>query len=557
MKKWRAVAGLETVVTAECSAGGCGVVMAGVVQKTAGGHRIRYADWGRSMLTVVLLAGLLMKMVSSFGMASFAQTNTGAEAEVYDIFAGVGSEDNSVSGYREYAAAFPDVYPEEEIRVSVESCVRYEEKDVEMEPVVYTEYGGISDGSIYTGAGSMTEFVINVEVEGFYHMALEYSPMTGSGADIERRILIDGRLPYRELNRVRFGRVWRMEAEEPEWIVSDLNDSMGYVEEPLAVYLTEGEHRIALVALAEPMLLRQIILRNEKPAQEYTQVKAFWDAVGIKAARGQTVRIEAECAAAASSEWLKPVQEGEGTRFAAKQETGFAGGEGWKEAGQWIEWEFDVEEAGYYHILLHDCQNYVKDSGVCRRITIDDKIPFAEMENYHFAYGRSWRKDVLSDETGIPYVFYLKQGHHRIRMEAVPGDVAGMIGEVWDNVCRLDQACSQIRDNVSGHAEAEEEAEQEISLVDLQEELTDVLRNINDVIDEMQDMTGRHSDGVQALRALQSSLDDMLDDEVYSVRSAKAYETSLRAFRNWADAAAAQPLAIDYIDIVPAEEKIR
>lgn len=555
MKNWKAMTGLETAMTAECSAGGCGAVMA--EERAAGGCRIWYADWGRSIVTVILMAGLLLKVFFFFGMAPFTQPNADAEMDVNDILADAGFVNGSVSGYKEYVTAYKPVYPEAEIRAGVEACVRYVENDVEVPPVFYRDYEELSGDGIYTRAGSLTEFVVNADVEGFYHIALEYYPVMESGADIVRSILIDGELPYREMNRVKFDRVWRAETEEKKWIVSDCSDSMGYLDEPLTVYLTEGEHRISLFASKEPLLIHQVIFRNEKTAQEYVQVKAFWDAVGIKAAKGQTVRIEAENAVSASSKQLCPAQEGEGTIAVAKQRTGFAGGEGWKEAGQWIEWEFNVEEAGYYHILLCDCQNYVKEISVGRKIMIDGTIPFAEMENYHFGYGRDWREDVLSDEAGIPYVFYLKQGHHRIRMEAVPGDVADMIGEVWDNVFRFDQACGQIKGSASENGGAGEEAGQEISLKDLRNEMVDARMNINNVIGELQEMTGRRSDGVQALRALRSSLDDILDDGAYSARNAETFETSLRAFRNWADAAASQPLAIDYIDIVPATEKIR
>lgn len=550
MKSWKATTGLETAMTAECSAGGCAAVMA--EERAAGGCRIWYADWGRSIVTVILMAGLLIKVFFSFGMAPFIQPNADAEMDVHDILADGGFVNGFVSGYKEYVMAYQPVYPEAEIRAGVEACVRYEENDVEVPPVFYRDYEELSGDSIYTRVGSLTEFVVNVEEEGFYHMALEYYPVMGSGADIVRSILIDGELPYREMSRVKFDCVWRAESEEKKWIVSDCSDSMGYLSEPLTVYLTEGEHRISLLASKEPLLIHQIIFRNEKRVQEYVQVKAFWDAVGIKAAKGRTVRIEAENAVSASSKRLCPAQEGEGTIAAAKQKTGFVGGEEWKETGQWIEWEFNVEEAGYYHILLCDCQNYVKEISVGRKIMIDGSIPFTEMENYHFGYGRDWREDVLSDEEGIPYVFYLKQGHHRIRMEAVPGDVADMIGEVWDNVFRFDQACAQIKDSVGENGGAGEEAGWEISLINLRNEMVDARMNINNVIGELQEMTGRRSDGVQALRALRSSLDDILDDGAYSARNAETFETSLCAFRDWADAAASQPLAIDYIDIVPA-----
>ncbi len=75
----------------------------------------------------------------------------------------------------------------------------------------------------------------------------------------------------------------------------------------------------------------------------------------------------------------------------------------------------------------------------------------------------------------------------------------------------------------------------------------------------LQEMTGRHSEGVHALKAVKNSLDGLLDDEACSAGSVRECGVSLSACRNWADMAVCQPLAVDYINIVPAgqNEKIR
>ena len=123
MKKWKVMTGLETALTTECSASGCGAVMAEAIHRTAGRQRIRYVDWGKGMLTLILLAGLLIKFFSSSGIASFIQVNSDMAPEGYDIFEDVSFADSSVPGFREYAASFQAAYPEEEIRAGVEACV--------------------------------------------------------------------------------------------------------------------------------------------------------------------------------------------------------------------------------------------------------------------------------------------------------------------------------------------------------------------------------------------------------------------------------------------------
>ena len=53
---------------------------------------------------------------------------------------------------------------------------------------------------------------------------------------------------------------------------------------------------------------------------------------------------------------------------------------------------------------------------------LDGAVLFQEMERYGFAYGWGWKEGVLADDTGDPYVFYIKEGRHTLRIEAVPGE---------------------------------------------------------------------------------------------------------------------------------------
>lgn len=49
----------------------------------------------------------------------------------------------------------------------------------------------------------------------------------------------------------------------------------------------------------------------------------------------------------------------------------------WSTPGQWIEWSFNVTQAGYYNIAVRARQNYQRAYPSNRRITIDGKVPFA------------------------------------------------------------------------------------------------------------------------------------------------------------------------------------
>lgn len=447
MKKLKMLTGYETALAVECGVSGCEAVLKqdepAAVKKSLFSWSIcaetgkrcqyvfNYVDKGQRLLIIVLLAGLILKTLYSTEVLSFTGNGFGEEAD--DAFSETAGMTDSIPGYRAYEASFPAVYPEQEIRAGVEACIRYE-RDSKCSSNDNSAARSLGD-SIYTAEGSLVEFCVNVEEEGFYDLSLEYFPLTGSDAAVERSILIDGEVPYKELARVCYDRIWASEGggcltERDGWITGVTYDSERRIAEPLSVYLTKGEHTVSLLSIKEPMLLHRILFSQKKQVQEYRQVKGFWDAVGIRAAQGETIVIEAAQADRASGLMEDPAQEDSvmsviPIKFWADRdeaERGVIDGGSWKKAGAWFEWEFDVEEAGYYHISLCDRQNYVWGADAYRKIMLDGTVPFREMERYGFAYGWRWREDVLADDAGEPYVFYLKEGRHTLRIEAVPGE---------------------------------------------------------------------------------------------------------------------------------------
>lgn len=540
----------------------------------------------RKALLVVLLAGMIIKTFYSAEIPSLVRTNLGVE--VCDDFSDHDFVDDSLPGYRDYIAEYEGEFLEQEIRAEAENCTRYEENDAAAEPLVYTDYEGMPGACIYTAEGSLVEFTVNVEQEGFYNLALEYYPTVGKDSEIERCILIDGKIPYREMAHVEYPCIWEPDSctgaeetdgsvrypqtkddrrngrspemvETPGWITSYAFDSEGYIAEPLSVYMTEGVHTISIRALEEAVLIRQIILNNAGQIKDYEQVKAFWDAVGIKAASGQTVRINAENIARTSSKHLVPTKE-KGQIFQAAFTAGsketfnnVIDGSSWNQAGQWIEWEFDVEEAGYYNISIYDRQNYMKGTEVYRKIMIDGTVPFKEMEGYGFEYGQKWKTDVFLDDTGEPYVFYLKKGHHTIRMEAVLGGMGDILCNVAESVRKLDGIYQEIADRNGIDPEGQRACQTRGLCMDLKDELTAIRDVLDESIADLQELPGKHSDGLKTLITMKRQIDVMIKGEECQIREMRAFRAGICACSAWVNDAASQPLAIGRIDIVPSD----
>jgi len=509
--------------------------------------------------------------------------------DVYDDIVSTYSVDSSIPDYRSYVSGFTAAYPSESITVDAKDFVRYEEENAAVEPQLLSDYEGMAGQSLLTSEKALVEFEVNVVQEGFYNLAVDYFPVEGKSSDIQRSIFVDGALPYGEMALLTFHRVWKYDiahtttensatsyvwekdnqgndckpgmVEAPEWMTSYCYDSDGYITTPLAIYLTKGTHTISMLSLKEPMLIRRLILENASSTKSYAEVKAQQDQSGAKATSGHKITIQGENALKSSSQMLYPQQDQSSPAVSPSSHkellNNTIGGNSWRLVGQWIEWNFEVPETGYYNISLYDCQNFVRGIYVSRRIMIDGQVPFSELEDYGFRYGQSWREDVIGDAQGNPYSFYLEQGQHTIRMEVVLGDFSSIISEVEDCVKQLNNIYRKVIKVTGVSPDTYRDYQIETTLPELHDELVSVRGQLDAAITNLRALTGKKSDKETTLLTMRDQLDDLIKDGEYFVKVIGTYKINVRACGNWITSVIEQPLAIDRINIYSSDVTLK
>lgn len=509
--------------------------------------------------------------------------------DTYDDIVSTYSVDSSIPDYRSYVSGFTAAYPSESITVDAKDFVRYEEENAAVEPQLLSDYEGMAGQSLLTSEKALVEFEVNVVQEGFYNLAVDYFPVEGKSSDIQRSIFVDGALPYGEMALLTFHRVWKYDiahtttensatsyvwekdnqgndckpgmVEAPEWMTSYCYDSDGYITTPLAIYLTKGTHTISMLSLKEPMLIRRLIFENVSSTKSYAEVKAQQDQSGAKATSGHKITIQGENALKSSSQMLYPQQDQSSPAVSPSSHkellNNTIGGNSWRLVGQWIEWNFEVPETGYYNISLYDCQNFVRGIYVSRRIMIDGQVPFSELEDYGFRYGQSWREDVIGDAQGNPYSFYLEQGQHTIRMEVVLGDFSSIISEVEDCVKQLNNIYRKVIKVTGVSPDTYRDYQIETTLPELHDELVSVRGQLDAAITNLRALTGKKSDKETTLLTMRDQLDDLIKDGEYFVKVIGTYKINVRACGNWITSVIEQPLAIDRINIYSSDVTLK
>lgn len=537
-------------------------------------------------------------------MAVFFQPVTTTEAKTdmsladYEDVVGTYSIDDTMLDYEAYLAQFDGYRPDASYVVDAADYVRFSDgttdeagNDAETVPTTYENYEGMDGISVLMEEAGLIEYEVEVAETGLYDLAVDYYPVLGNSSDIQRAFFVDGKLPYGELALVEFQRIWKNTIDEtrinedgilvknwvkdnqnndlkpsmeeaPEWISSYLYDSDGYITSRLSVYLEAGKHTITVVSLREPMLLRRLTLTNAEAEVSYEEKKQSWDAAGAIDSNGQFVRIEAENAVKTSSQMLYPTQDqsspGVYPASASALLNNTIGGNSWRLVNQWIEWEFDVEESGYYNISFHARQNFVKVKGfyVSRKITIDGEVPFEELSDYGFKYNQTWRIDTLSDEEGEAYRFYLEAGTHTIRMQSVLGEFSSIISEVEESVTQLNNIYRKIIRITGVSPDAYRDYQIESSLPEIEGELIAVRDQLNGVISKLRAATGRSSDKETALITMRDQLDELIKDQERFTKVISSYKINVRALGTWITSALEQPLQLDTIYVYSPGEKV-
>lgn len=542
----------------------------------------------KKMLALILSAAEVAAILQFGNVDVNAAESILSQAQAKEIVSTYSIEDE-VPGYKEYLELHADALrPDVQIEVDAADFKIYMEADQEVSPQIYTDYEGMDGDSVLTAENGYIEYEVEVPENGLYEVQIEYYPIEGKNSEIQRSFFVDGVLPYGELSLIEFSRVWSTDmaqasydmgfddiawnkdsqgndmkptsVEIPEWMVSRLYDSNGYITSPLSLYLEKGSHTISINSQREPMLLRRMILTNEEEIKNYNEVKAQWDALGAAQTTGVNIEIQGENAVRTSSQMLYPKQDQSSPAVypVSSKEllNNTIGGSGWSDAGQWIEWEFQVPETGYYNISMFAKQNFMRGIYVSRKVMIDGEVPFKEMEDYGFTYDSGWRTDVLQDEEGNPYQFYLEEGTHTIRMEVVLGDFSEVISSVQDCVSQLNSIYRKVIRITGVSPDTYRDYQIASSLPGLKAEMTAVRDQLNQAIMDLRAASGRTSDKETVLITMKDQMDYLIEDEERFVKVISTYKLNVRACGTWITQVIDQPLQIDRLNIYSADTDV-
>ena len=396
----------------------------------------------RNILIGVLAVAVLVVLITLLNQGDNDYSKKYAGTDLSTDVTGIGRGNT----YEAYAASYASE-PEaaEEVPVDVFSFEGDGEKQAE---------------GIMTKDGSAVTWKADVPQAGMYNIRLEYLTTESRGIDIERELLINGELPFTGASTLTFSRLWTdvgevrkdnqgndirpSQKEVFDRQTAFLRDDMGYQTEPYAFHFNEGENTLTLKAVNEPMVVCGITLVpvvKYPTYEEYAAAQPETEMTEEGKNYSQTIQGEAAPLRSAPSLYARYDHSSAKTIPYSVTNTilNYIGGDPWTHAGEWIQWDFEAPEDGYYNISIKARQMYQRGALSCRSIYIDGEIPFKDLESVAFAYNTGWEMRTLGDADGNPFRFYLTKGSHTIRMEVTLGEMGPVLRRVEDSLFRLNQ----------------------------------------------------------------------------------------------------------------------
>ena len=465
---------------------------------------------------VIAVVALIAFLLSLRGVEDFHEKYEGADLST-DV---EGMEREGT--YTGYLNAHADaVNPDQSVEVDLYD---YEaEGGVE----VYSDYEG-EEKALFTDTNSMVTWKVDVPEAGFYNICMEYLLPESRGVAAERVVYVNGEVPFEDARNISFSRIWT-DAGEPtvdnqgneirpsqievyDWQSAYFRDDMGYITDPYVFYLEQGENTIGLEAENEPMVLRRLDIVPVQKLDTYEEYIAKQPAdTSSDTAKNYMDLIEGEDSTyrSESSLYAKYDRSSPTTQPNSVTKTllNYVGGEAWRSSGQWIEWDFEVPEDGYYNIMVKGRQNYSRGAVSSRSVYIDGEIPFEEMKEISFDYSNDWDYLDLADAEGTPYNFYLTKGVHTIRLEATLGGVGSILEELEDSTFRLNQIYRKVLVYTGANPDKYRDYYIERSYPEIIEAMELESKRLYRLVDEMVEYSGQKADGIASAQSVAQQLE--------------------------------------------------
>lgn len=536
------------------------------------------------MFRRVIASALALALCASASVPAFADSEAaddstlGTQATADDSATGDGSsaattDTDSIrqTSYTNYVKKYTDAArPDQTVEVLGKD---YDPASVTDAQITVTTVDGENDVMQWANQEGSVSWTVNIPETGVYNIKMIYEALESNTNDVEFSLLIDGESPYATASRITLSKRWINESEikqdsrqndirpgqisTPCWQETPLEDIDGLFNEPLEFYMEAGEHTITFESEKAEFAVKSFTFYQYEAPAAYTAPSDS----DLTQAQGQKITLEGETAAYKSSRTLYPTADKSSYLTSSangssptKTRYNTIGSGSWTQSTQTVTWEFNVDKAGYYKIGIRGRQDQMRGMYSNRRLYVNGEVPCLEANQIKFYYDTDWSITTPKSENGDDLYFYLQAGTNTISLEAVPGEIGEIMGNLDELVYNINSYYRQIRQITGPDPDEYNNYMIDTAIPSIVPDFKEYAKILRDKKAEIEKLSGSGGTEAETLEKMAIVLDKCIKKPDLIPEMMSQIKDNITSVSSFVNQYREQPLEVDMIEVATSDQ---
>lgn len=536
------------------------------------------------MFRRVIASALALALCASASVPAFADSEAaddstlGTQATADDSATGDGSSAATTgtdsirqTSYTNYVKKYADAArPDQTVEVLGKD---YDPASVTDAQITVTTVDGENDVMQWANQEGSVSWTVNIPETGVYNIKMIYEALESNTNDVEFSLLIDGESPYATASRITLSKRWINESEikqdsrqndirpgqisTPCWQETPLEDIDGLFNEPLEFYMEAGEHTITFESEKAEFAVKSFTFYQYEAPAAYTAPSDS----DLTQAQGQKITLEGETAAYKSSRTLYPTSDKSSYLTSSangssptKTRYNTIGSGSWTQSTQTVTWEFNVDKAGYYKIGIRGRQDQMRGMYSNRRLYVNGEVPCLEANQIKFYYDTDWSITTPKSENGDDLYFYLQAGTNTISLEAVPGEIGEIMGDLDELVYNINSYYRQIRQITGPDPDEYNNYMIDTAIPSIVPDFKEYAKTLRDKKAEIEKLSGSGGTEAETLEKMAIVLDKCIKKPDLIPEMMSQIKDNITSVSSFVNQYREQPLEVDMIEVATSDQ---
>ena len=536
------------------------------------------------MFRRVIASALALALCASASVPAFADSEAaddstlGTQATADDSATGDGSSAATTgtdsirqTSYTNYVKKYTDAArPDKTVEVLGKD---YDPASVTDAQITVTTVDGENDVMQWANQEGSVSWTVNIPETGVYNIKMIYEALESNTNDVEFSLLIDGESPYATASRITLSKRWINESEikqdsrqndirpgqisTPCCQETPLEDIDGLFNEPLEFYMEAGEHTITFESEKAEFAVKSFTFYQYEAPAAYTAPSDS----DLTQAQGQKITLEGETAAYKSSRTLYPTSDKSSYLTSSangssptKTRYNTIGSGSWTQSTQTVTWEFNVDKAGYYKIGIRGRQDQMRGMYSNRRLYVNGEVPCLEANQIKFYYDTDWSITTPKSENGDDLYFYLQAGTNTISLEAVPGEIGEIMGDLDELVYNINSYYRQIRQITGPDPDEYNNYMIDTAIPSIVPDFKEYAKTLRDKKAEIEKLSGSGGTEAETLEKMAIVLDKCIKKPDLIPEMMSQIKDNITSVSSFVNQYREQPLEVDMIEVATSDQ---